>query len=521
MTRKTISLILCALCATAALQAQEKMWIRYDDRFKANGEISLENVDSIEFKNNNMKLYNATTSLGYSTKNYSGLIPTDAADMVFADPGRYLLKPNTYSGTNYLNEKATEGYNFAHSLESEHYAVFWDVRYGDDPKKIQYPGDGNVANANTILSICERCWDKYVELGFMKPGESTTDKWKIQLYVPYQSDWRADASGTDGVNGGKTGIGHFNPWAANARGGHTVAHEVGHTFQYLVHADVAWDHGFDYGYGTNASGGNGWWESCADWQAYKVFPERQFTDGEYFEAYLGKTHLNFMHEDMRYDNCFFQDWWCEKHGTDFIGRIWRESQRPEDPIEAYMRICGLTLEEFTQEQFEGCMHMATFDIDAVRTRAASKVNTNPFPMPLTKVSGTTATWQVQANRCPQNFGYNVVNMTGATAGREIKATFKGIIGEEGYRIIRKVSGGWRFGFVALKTDGERVYSEVQKATYQEPEATVTMTVPSGIKKIYFVVMGAPSNYWRHPWDDDSSNDEQWPYQVTFENIKPG
>jgi hypothetical protein len=73
-------------------------------------------------------------------------------------------------------------------------------------------------------------------------------------------------------------------------------------------------------------------------------------------------------------------------------------------------------------------------------------------MPLTKVSGTTSTWQVTADRCPQNFGYNVVNMTGARAGQEIKADFKGIIGEAGYRIINKLSGGWRFGFVALKTN---------------------------------------------------------------------
>ena len=519
MTRKTLLLTLCILCVAATLHAQEKMWIRYDDRFKANGEISLENVDSIEVRNTSFKLYNATLSMGYSTKTYTSLIPTDAADMMFTDPGRYLLKPNTYGGTDYMNANATSGYNFAHMVESEHYAVFWDVRYGDDPKKIQYPGDGNVANAYTVASICEKCWDKYVELGFLVPGQSTTDKWKIQLYIPYQSEWRADASGTNGANGGMTGIGHFNPWAANARGGHTVAHEVGHTFQYLVHADLGWDRGFDYGYGNNASGGNGWWESCADWQAYKVFPERQFTDGEYFEAYMRKSHMNFMHENMRYDNCFFQDWWCDKHGADFIGRIWRESKRPEDPIEAYMRICGLTLEEFTAEQFDGCMHLATFDIDAVRSRAASKVNnSNPYPTHLKKVTGETNTWRVDSAYCPQNFGFNVINMKNVSAGTEIKANVKGIVGATGYRIIRKVSAGWRFAFVALKSNGERVYGEVGSAKYQTPEGSVTFTVPTGCKKIYFVIMGAPTSYWRHPWDDDPSNDEQWPYEVQFENI---
>ena len=516
-TRKILT-TLTLVAVVLTLQAQDMIWIRYADRFKANATISLENVDSIEVRPSQFRLYNSTLPTGYSTKSVSSLLPVDAADMMFTDPGRYLLKPNTYGGTDYTNAAATQGYNFAHMVESEHYAVFWDARYGDNPKKIQYPGDGNIANAYNVLDICERCWDKYVELGFIKPGESSTDNFKIQLYIPYQSEWRADASGTDGVNGGKTGLGHFNPWAAVSRGGGTVAHEVGHTFQYLVHVDVAWNHGFDYGYGPNESGGNGWWESCADWQMYKVFPDRQFTDGEYFENYIARTHENFMHEDLRYHNCFMQDWWCQKHGTDFVGRLWRESVRPEDPIEAYMRLCGLTLEEFTAEQFEGCLRMATVDIDAVRANASAKVNRYPYPNRLVKVAGTTDTWVIPAAYCPQNFGFNVTTLNSVAAGTVVKAHFKGIIGADGYRSIRTSSGGWRYAFVALTTSGERVYGDVQGATSQNPEGTATLTVPVNCKKIFFVVMGAPTTYWRHPWDDDESNDEQWPYQVRFENI---
>jgi hypothetical protein len=29
-------------------------------------------------------------------------------------------------------------------------------------------------------------------------------------------------------------------------------------------------------------------------------------------------------------------------------------------------------------------------------------------------------------------------------------------------------------------------------------------------------MGAPTEHWRHPWDDSNTNDEQWPYEVSFE-----
>ena len=492
-------------------QQEDTLYIRYDDRFKANGTMLLGFADSIEIGSSSMKVYDTTKTLGYTTKTYSSLIPTDACDMMWTNPGAWLAKPNTYSGTNYMNDAATSGYNFKHSMESDHYAVFWDVRYGENPSYIKHPDTVFVASAYNILDVAEQCWNKYVELGFINPRSTILNKYKIQLYVPYQSEWRADASGDWTTNGERTGLGHFNPWAATARGGHTIAHEVGHTYQYLTHVDCGNDHGFDYGYGANASGGNGWWESCADWQAYKVFPSRQFTDGEYFEQYISMCHLNFMHEDNRYPNCFMQDWWVMKHGKDFIGRMWRESVKPEDPIEAYMRMCGLTLEQFTEEQMEGVMRMATWDIDGVRDAAANRIG--KFPTGMQQVPNT-YTWQVTSAKCPQNFGFNIINMNNVTTeGVEVKAHFKGISGADGYRSINVSQAGWRYAFVAYTRDKQRVYGTVQSAA----EGTATLTVPANCARIFFVVMGAPKTYWRHPWDDNVNNDEQWPYQVTFEN----
>ena len=497
------------------VQAQEDtLWIRYDDRFKANGRLLLTGIDSLEVKSTQFRFYaNDGTS---RAQIYTQLVPTDEASMQFTNPGRILLKPSIYSSTNYTNASATQGYNFQHMVEGEHFAVFWDVRYGENAAKIQYPGDGNVANANTVLSIGENCWKKYCELGFMKPGESTTDRYKIQLYIPYQSEWRADASGTDGASGGKTGIGHFNPWAANARGGHTIAHEVGHTFQYLVSADLGMSHGFNYGYGDGASGGNGWWESCANWQAYKVYPSRQFTDGEYFEGHLPLHHLNLLHEDWRYQNCFIQDWWCMKHGQDFVGRLWRESNKPEDPVEAYKRLCGLSQAEFCDEQMEGYMRMATWDIDGIRDAARSRIGQHQGVNHIKLAQGQTDTWQLDSAHCVQNYGYNIINMATAKGGTTVRAHFHGIVGEKGYRSVQPSRAGWRYAFVALTSSGQRLYGDIQS----EADGVAELTLPSTITRLFFVVMGAPTTHWRHPWDDNPQNDEQWPYQVRFEETKP-
>ena len=510
MRNHIISLTFYLFATTQSIAAQDTLWVRYDDRFLANGYIPLENVDSIEIQNSLFRLYNATISTGYKNQSYSSLVPTDKADMTFVNPGRYLLHPDIYASTDYTNANATSGYNFAHMVESEHFAVFWDVRFGDNATYIKHPDAGSVANANTVSNVCELCWKKYVELGFIKPGQSTTDKYKIQLYIPYQSEWRADASGTYGTNGEKFGIGHFNPWAASI--GSTIAHEVGHTFQYLTSADLGMEHGFNYGYGEGASGGNGWWESCANWQAYKVFASDQFTNGD-FNTHLTKHHLNILHEDWRYQNFFVQDWWCMKHGSDFIGRLWRESNKPEDPIEAYKRLCDLSQQEFNDEQMEGYMRMATWDIDGVRDAAKHRIGQHITY--LTQVSGTTDTWQSDVAHCIQNYGYAIINMNNiTTAGTLVKAHFKGIAGADGFRSINVSKAGWRYAFVALTSNDERVYGTIQSDT----EGTATLTVPANCSKIFFVVMGAPTEHWRHPWDDDETNDEQWPYQVRFENI---
>jgi len=315
MKTTIFSIILLGQCC--AVSAQDSLWVRYDNRFQKNVGVPLTNADSIRVKTTQAVVY-------YSNNTTRTLTATPGkTTMMFDNPGRYLLKPSTYSGTNYENQDATSGYNFAHSKESTHFVVFWDVRYGSNPNKIQYPGDGNVTSADYVLNIAEKCWDMYAgELGFVKEGSSTTDKYKVQLYIPYQKEWRADASGTNGqeANGtwSFTGLGHFNPWAANARGGHTIAHEVGHTFQYLVSADLGsdasghYDRGWRWGWGGGND--NSWWESCADWQAYQIFPDRQFTDGEYFEQHLDAHHLNLLHEDWRYACCYIHDWWAMLHG---------------------------------------------------------------------------------------------------------------------------------------------------------------------------------------------------------------
>ena len=98
--------------------------------------------------------------------------------------------------------------------------------------------------------------------------------------------------------------------------------------------------------------------------------------------------------------------------------------------------------------------------------------------------------------------------------------FTGKTGAGGFRAIKTDKGGWRYGFVALLKDGTRKYSEMGTANVENggnPDQSLSFGCPGDCSKLWLVVSGAPQEHWRHPWDDNDANDEQWPYQVQFKN----
>lgn len=518
-----------AVFVCVSVTAQEKpetLWFQFDDRFTANEVVSLVDVDSLVFQKARFYRYKKSGDRVVSlSKTYrtNGVYRFDEIE-------RYLVKPSTYAGNDYTNENSQ--FCFQRSTESEHFVIFW-------AKGLTLQKNGNltggasssVCNVNTLLRNAENIWKVYVEeLGFLTPGKSTTDNVKIHMYVVNQSDWRADGSGTNGTvwtagTGNtktskeyQTGMFHCNAWAASDNV--TVAHEIGHTFQYLVSADLGSTHGLNYVLGSNSKG-NEWWEDCANWQAHKVYPAQQFSTN--WGNNQNMHHLNIIHEDARYNNCYYQDWWCQKHGLTTVGRVWREAIRPEDPIQAYMRIFGLNEETFADEMYEGYAHIASMDIDRWKTYGQNLIGSEQQRLIEAGedivenfLGGDNLWWVVDPQYCPQNYGYNANPLKIPAAGTVVKAQFKGIVGAAGYRIINKLRAGWRYGLVAYSSDGTRTYGDMGR----DAEGEVSITVPENCVNLWFVVMGAPTTYWVHSWDDDTSNDEQWPYAVKFEGTDP-
>ena len=504
---KKVFVFVIVIIVFAQMSFAQILYLHNSDRFGEHTEVAdMSLFDSVEFRPSAMRLY-YKPELGKTLEYISKAYPTSKSTYdyyTFDNPGRIIYKPNEFKSMDFDSESSE--WCFQRSRESEHFIVFWQSGFGLDPTKA--PNSSIRFNPDNLLARAEEYFKFYADsLGFVIPGNSrSTDKYKLELFVRYQTDWLATGSGYDD----KIGAFWCNPTAVND--GPTAAHEIGHSFQYLVSCDLGLTHGWRYGFGSGASGGCAWWENCAQWQAYKFYPGQQFTSYHY-SGYLSGSYRNILNETWRYQNYFIMDYWCQLHGMKCIGTLWRESVKPEDPVEAYQRIYGVSQSEFNDEFFDFARRCASWDIDGIRDLGKNYVDAHSSY--LVADAEDSHTWLSDNDHCPENYGYNISRVNNAPAGTVIKALFKGLAGADGWRKINVDKAGWRYGFCAMKSDGTRVYGNI----YRDNEGTAEFTVPEGTDKIWFVVSGAPTEHWRHPWDDGDdavvTNDEQWPYQVTF------
>lgn len=489
-----------SLLATMTAGAQTTIWQLPKD-FDSNRNLTYtaryDSVDSISMRPRRMTFHS-----GKVKKSYNFPTTGESNKFVTQRPRLATWQPTELGDFNNSNND----YCYARSKESEHFIVFWQKAFGNDPTKAP---SGYAFDPQTLLDEAEKIYKVNTEqLGFGDYYTSNTlGNYKGELFVLYQTDWLATGSGYDD----KIQAFWCNPAAVNDAS--TVAHEIGHTFQYVVYCDLGKGHGWREGFGPNGNGGNMFWESCAQWQSYQAYPDETFS-GWYY-SYPGYSYANQFHEVPRYSNYFFQYYWCQLHGQDFIGRLWRNEVKPEDPVDAYKRLTGITQEQYCDEMNDYARRAVTWDIDGLRTLGSS--HRDAFT---TTFHNNEDGWvEVNAQNCVQNYGFNVYRVKLPAAGTEVKVNFRGEAGKDGYRKYKVEEAGWRYSFVALLNNDERVYSEIGC----DSVGTLSFTVPDGTKNLWFVVSGAPKHHFHHEWNstDDTMNtgnadDEQWPYAFNME-----
>lgn len=151
-------------------------------------------------------------------------------------------------------------YSWHRMKQSEHFFVFWSPEFGNDPNSAENQSSGMWVDIDDLLQKAEQYFTTNINtlgMAVLGEGKSMLDDYKMQIYLIYQDEWLATGSGYDD----KIGALWVNPSTCHPVGS-TIAHEIGHSFQYQVYADKVnkqgypadLHHGFRYGFGPDGAG---------------------------------------------------------------------------------------------------------------------------------------------------------------------------------------------------------------------------------------------------------------------------
>jgi len=400
--------------------------------------------------------------------------------------------------SNDYNNKESD-YSYSRMVQSENIAIFWHKEFGDDPTT--NPNERKRFNVHEAIKELERFYSYYVnELKLVQKGKSWTDKYKIILYVIGGDGGTAFGGGAEN----KIGI----LWTPAARMNKApygaLAHELGHSFQYLARADA----------GRGPRGAIS--EMSAQYMLWQVYPEWMTFENYHLVDFMKKTHYAFLHPANMYHSPYVLEYWSNKHGIEFFGNLCRATQEGEDPVMTYKRITGLTQEQFNDEIFDAARRFITWDMKRIENVAKKYANQHT-----TSLQDMGDGWyRIDTTHAPQNYGYNGIRLKVPNGRAKVKLQFKGIAGAEGYNKVKTDKAGWRYGFIAYKKDGSRVYGK----TYRDAEGSASFKVPANTEYLWLVVSGAPTEHWPvtsgRRRQQNSAPEEEWPYQIKLTGTSP-
>ncbi len=425
--------------------------------------------------------------------------PTSATESAATAPaGKEVLLPDritTVPRGNDFHDPASE-YCHQRSKSTDNFVLFWAKEYGDDPAANAV--ENRRFNVDECLSECERFYGYYVNtLQWVDQEKSLAAKYKFLIFVIGGRGGTAFGGAIDDKIGAlwtpATRI-HRGPYGA-------LAHELGHSFQAIMRAD-----------GAPTFRGGSIYEMTSQYMLWQVYPEWMTFENYHLVDFMKQTHLAFLHEDNMYHSAYPLEYWSNKHGAAFLGKLWREAQRGEDPVLAYQRLTGATQQQFNDEIFDAARRFVTWDMPRIEQVAARYANQHA-----TLLAALDDGWyRIAPDKCPQNYGYNAIKLQVPAAGAKVALEFAGLVGAEGYRSIQPEKAGWRYGFLASLADGSRVYG----ATHADATGTAEFTVPANTNYLWLVITGAPTEHWIHELDRKPETDEQWPYRIRLTGTAP-
>lgn len=394
--------------------------------------------------------------------------------------------------------KVEEGNDFSDSLaqfsqyrmkETDNLAILWEQAFGDNPATAD--DEKYRFDMQDLMAESERMFVFYRDsLKFIEKGHSLTDSLRMLIFAYHNDDGTVYGGGA----GDSIGVVWLSPNRIQKKPYAAMAHELGHAFQFQVACDG--NDGFDPG---------SIYEMTSQYMLFQFYPNWMQLETYHFDNFMKNTHKAFLHEDNMYCTPYVLEYWSNKYGREFIGKLWQSAKKGEDPVLTYKRIQGMDQTTFNNEIADAYLKFMTWDMDRIRNIASEFANKH-----ICKLNPIKDGWyQISEENCPQNYGYNGIRLTVPERKTKISMEFNGLTKADGYNIIQTDKAGWRYGFVAELKNKERIYSPI----FSNKTDTVTFTVPDNTANLWLMVCGAPTEHWIHKMDFKPENDEQWPYQI--------
>ena len=137
------STLLWLVLPVFSLQAQDTLWVRYDNRFLDNKRLlAASDYDSLEFISGKsspiIRCYTPMLEKGYFDYHLSSLVGSTPGELMFRNPGRIIYRPSEFSSMDFMDEDSK--WCFKRSRESEHFIVFWEKGFGSNPNAMSEIG---------------------------------------------------------------------------------------------------------------------------------------------------------------------------------------------------------------------------------------------------------------------------------------------------------------------------------------------------------------------------------------------
>lgn len=413
-----------------------------------------------------------------------------AGDNIVTHKGKEIYIPNDLREMD-LNDPSSK-WSFSRMIETPNCVLFWAPGFGDNIADApDLEGHNMKVDLANLMASIEKFYNFYYnDLKFVKKG-TKADKYKMMVMLDYSLEGTAYGGDYDSTIGALW----IAPNRVQDKSLNCIAHELGHSFQSQIMSD---------GEGE-AWGGSGFFEMASQWMLWQVNPEWQRDERFHLDAFAGLTHKAYLSFENIYHSPYVLEMWSVKHGLPIIADLFRNGKRGEDPVMTYQRITSTGQEAFNDEMRHNYARLVNWDID--RVRATTRGYTDIWS---TTLEDAGKGWKrVAASNCPEDYGFNVIRMDVPAEGKTLKVDFRGEAGRKGFVKGDASKAGWRYGFVAIDSEGKELYGEMKS----DAKGSVSFSAPDGrkIEKLWMVVMGAPKEHEMH-------SERQWPYSIRMSEV---